>query len=127
MTDNRKKIRRQTSGYYIVYDRNTDEMIGRILDLSESGAMMITAKEMPVPCHRECRMHLPERIKGKPVIAFDLQSKWCRKNNRFDWYETGYEFVNITAETEEIIRALTADWKLKASHRPACDQKVAGK
>ena len=127
MTDNRKKIRRRTSGYYIVYDRNTDEMIGRILDLSETGAMMITAKEMPVPSHRQCRMHLPERIKGKPVIVFDLQSKWCRKNNRFDWYETGYEFVNVTSETEDIIRTLTADWKVKESQRVISSQNAAGK
>ena len=116
MSDGRQNVRKKTSDYYIVYNRVTDEMVGRVLDLSESGAMMITAKEMPVPVQLQCRMHLPDRINGKPVVVFDVESKWCRKNTRFDWYETGYQFVNISEEAQGIINKLTVDWKTKESN-----------
>ena len=115
MSEGRQQVRKKTSDYFIVYNRVTDEMVGRILDLSETGAMMITAKEMPVPNHLQCRMHLPDRINGKPIVVFDIESKWCRRNIRFDWYETGYQFVNISDEAQEIIRRLTVDWKTKES------------
>ena len=108
--ENRNNSRRRVNDYFIVYDRITDNLIGRLIDLSTGGAMMITEEPVEVPCISTCRMALPEKVHGHRQVEFDAEGKWCQRNDITGMYETGYQFINLTRQAEELIQIIMEKW-----------------
>jgi c-di-GMP-binding flagellar brake protein YcgR len=96
--------------YFIVYDRVTDNLIGRLIDLSVGGAMMITEEPVEIPCISSCRMALPKKVRGYRQVEFDIMSKWCQRNDSIGMYETGYQFINLTRHSKELIKIIVEKW-----------------
>jgi hypothetical protein len=113
MNDRRKKPRRITSDYYVLFDQTSDEVIGRVVDLSAGGAMLITDEPLESLQRCQCRMSLPDFIRGRRFITFELESKWCQFNRVSNWYEVGCEFVDMDHELEEFVNYLIQNWPPK--------------
>lgn len=118
MSERRKQVRKCTSDYFIVSDRETGARIGRVLDLTTDGAMMISETEVPVPTTFQCKMRMPRMIGRHRFLFFDAESKWCRQNQRLGWYETGYRLVNVPEDHLKIIEELTGDWVVREKSLP---------
>ena len=110
MNVDRRSIRKSTSDYYLVYEDSTDELIGRVVNLSLDGTMLIGDHEMVVPTRIDARLELNDPIDGRKQIRFQLESRWCKKNETCDWYETGYKFVEISDQDRNLIAKLTRGW-----------------
>ncbi len=121
MSDQRNQERRRTSDYFIVYDQETNELIGRVIDLTIDGAKMIS--EMPVPAPRvvQCKLVMPRMIGRYRNLYIQAECKWCKKNHRLGWHEAGYEFVDISEENYNIITELIGEWDSmpQYAHLPA--------
>jgi hypothetical protein len=52
------------------------------------------------------RMVLPEEIKGREQITFDAKSLWCTKSVNPEFYDIGFQLVNISQEAAKIIESL---------------------
>lgn len=90
----------------MVVDRLTDAQLGRIANLSLEGAMVASRKPVDTPAVFACKMDLPSRLHGFEKIEFDIQAKWCKRNDSTGVYETGYQFVNLTPECKRLIRVI---------------------
>lgn len=113
MGERRKLARKSTNDYFLVHNDETDELIGRVMDLNADGAMLISEEPIPVPRTFKCRMRLPQMIGRYRFVHFELESKWCNKNKRLGWFEAGFQMREISMETLAVIEELTGDWQLK--------------
>jgi len=115
MSEQRRFVRRQARGYFHAFDRNSNKMIGRIVDMSTRGVRIITEKPIEVPGTIPCKMDLPEEVLDGGQLNFDADSKWCRKNDRIDCYETGLQIHGVTEQDEDAIKLLLHLWMAEAS------------
>lgn len=106
MKDLRSNDRRWTSNYYVVFDRDTNEAIGRVLNFSEGGLLLMSAEMIEVPSVLRCRLALPEALDGRTDIVFDAESRWGRRNEKSDWFETGFRITEISDADMAIFRKL---------------------
>lgn len=118
MSDRRNQARRRTSDYFLVYNDETDELIGRVMDLTTEGAMMISETSVEVPQTFKCRLVLPRMIGRHKNLHFEAECKWSRKNHRLGWYESGYRFVDLSDTTRKILTELLKDWDIKPQLEP---------
>ena len=110
MKELRKKTRGYTNDYFLVFEIETGEILGRLMNLTPDGIMLISDNENELNKTIKSRMILPELVDGKKEIYFDLQARWCQKNKRADWYETGYEIINRTEKCLKILNILASQW-----------------
>lgn len=115
MGDQRKLARRRTSEYFIVYERETERIVGRLVNLTIAGAMVIGEDPVDVPSVIKCKLRLPQSVEGRQEIIFDAESRWCKKNNHTDWYETGYKFINVSDVDAKLITLVTREWLARES------------
>jgi c-di-GMP-binding flagellar brake protein YcgR len=113
MGDQRKLSRRRTSDYFVVYERETERIVGRLVNLTIAGAMIISEDPVEVPTVIKCRIKMPQPVEGRHEIVFDAESRWCKKNNHTDWYETGYKFTNVSDADTKLITMVTREWLAK--------------
>ncbi len=97
MKDLRRNDRRWTSDYYVLFDRESGEAIGRVLNFSENGLLIMSAEQIPIPHLLRCRMTLPRPVDGRSEVLFDAESRWGRHNEKSDWFETGLLIVAMPA------------------------------
>ena len=118
MGEQRKQVRKSTNDYFMVYDRETGRLIGRLLDLSIDGAMIISDVPTPEGALYQCKMHMPRMIGRRRYVFFDATRRWGRKNRRLGWYETGYQLSNVSKEDQDLINHLTDEWSTKSQPSP---------
>jgi hypothetical protein len=110
MNNTRSNERRYTNDYLIVFDSETDDPIGRILNLSETGLKMITDEKIEVGSPRKVSLKLPDYIEGCREITIDIECRWCEFNQRSDWYECGFSLEDLSDFNLNVIRSLLFEW-----------------
>lgn len=110
MEEQRKNIRRAPNDYFLVFDRENDRFIGRVLNMSLDGLMLVSMEPVEVPDEFKCRIALPEKIDDCNQIVFDAESKWSRKNGESNMYETGFKMTNVSKIDREIMKELLQKW-----------------
>lgn len=113
MIERRDQIRKSTGDYFIVYDCETNEKIGRIIDLSIEGAMLVSESMLPVPMTYKCMIEMPQMIGRHKELHFEAECKWCKQNNRLGWYESGFKIIGLSDTDREILDELTSEWTEK--------------
>ncbi len=110
MHERRDNDRKQLTDYFIVFDRATGRMVGRMIDLSLTGAMIISEDPIQTPTTFACRMDFPEEVQGYHQVTFDLESKWCERNDAIGMYETGHQFVGLIDENRQLVKIILEKW-----------------
>ncbi len=126
MYNRRNETRKSTSDYFLVYNTETEELIGRVMDMHLDGTMLISETPVPVPSTIKCRMVLPEMIGRHKYLHIEAESIWCRQNLRLGWFETGYKIVGLSETDREIINELIDEWTDKKSELTKTPPKPAG-
>jgi hypothetical protein len=104
----RRRMKRRNISYYLpVMDRNTEEVIGHIVDLSMVGFMMDS--KIPISSNAKFDLHLDfmEDIGGRASLDFTALSKWCHQDPIQPYlYNAGFEFFNIPTQDLEVIKSI---------------------
>lgn len=109
MRDRRAHERKRIYYHLSVFDRMMNQAIGRIVNMSISGVMMVSKEPVELPCIFSCRVKLPRKLNGLDQLEFDAQAKWCRFNSLTGLYETGYHLLNLTPDNEKLIFTILQD------------------
>ncbi|MEW5794798.1 MAG: PilZ domain-containing protein [Candidatus Zixiibacteriota bacterium] len=113
MSGERRKNERHSSRKYLkVHDHSTRELLGRLVNLSSDGAMLITPGPVKVSGTRRCAVQLVDQIMGRDEIIFDAECRWCRKNVKEDRWESGYR-LTVTGIDAVLISYLILGLKLR--------------
>jgi hypothetical protein len=110
MQEKRKYQRRHLIYYLRVFDRNTVNLIGHLVDITAEGVMVISENPIEVGKTFQMRMILPKEFFGKEQITFDAVSRWCDKDINPSFYDTGFQVNDLSEENSKIITQLIEDF-----------------
>jgi len=110
MNERRKAQRKETDQFFGVYDRETDEFIGRLVDMSTKGMKIHSVRPLEIDTVYEFRIDLPKSIAGQRHLCFDGKCVRCTESvNSKENFEAGFQITNIEFEELETIQYLLND------------------
>ena len=97
--------------YLRVFDQDTGSLLGHIVDISESGMMLIS--DQPLPVDQPFRLYLeaPRDTGPRQRIEFEAHSLWSKNDINPDFYDTGLRITRLTPYALRQLRLLIADFK----------------
>lgn len=108
MTERREVRRRHLVQHLEVYDRSTDRYLGRVVDISPKGILLISEQSLELAAPLALRLDLPETMFGRDHLDLDAVTVWRRKDASPGHYDVGIHFSKISGRDLEIIRQLIA-------------------
>lgn len=109
--DNRKSIRRYTCESFLLFNSDTNELIGRVLNLSPDGMLIAGDQEIAADATVPCRLDFAHWHELHRHLKFRATSRWCKRNLHLDWYESGWSILDLSDADRQIIEDMTRDWK----------------
>jgi hypothetical protein len=103
--NDRRKIKRP----YLMYYANiyaTQELLGRLVDLTTRGLMVICEAPVPVDKTMRLRLELSEDIDGRSHMEFNARSLWCRRDVDPQFHVAGFELLDLTPEDSALVERL---------------------
>lgn len=101
-----RAVRLKLQKFLPVFEQRTQESLGRMVDLSITGMMLIATRELPVGRIFEIEIRTPE---GHPVppVRLAAESVWCRNNpNNPRHFGIGFRFRAENAESLPLLERL---------------------
>ncbi len=110
MAEYRTKKRRHLLYYLTVIDGETEEPVGFLVDITTNGLMIMSDAPIETEKFFHLKILLQTELTEKEYLNFDAVSKRSVKGVNSDFYDTGFELIDLTREDfkeiEEIIEAL---------------------
>ena len=103
MKDTRTLKRRHLIYYLEVYDEDSGDLIGHLVDLTTSGLKIVGKKPFKVGKSYRMKMILPEGYFKENVVHFEGLTKWCGNDVNPDFYDAGIEVINLDKEVRKIV------------------------
>lgn len=106
--NNRSEDRRHLIYYLKVENRVTGELVGRVVDITKKGILLISKdafdSKSEIPVRIELGDELFEKMHGH--LELNIQCRWSKKDINPEYYVNGFEFLNQTKDQESVIRKL---------------------
>lgn len=106
MEDRRKLKRRHIIYYLRIFDQKTGQLIGHLVDITAEGIMVISENPLETDKDYALRITLPSEITGKKELNFNAHAIWCKKDINPDFYDTGYQLIDVEPEDVRAIEWL---------------------
>lgn len=107
----KRKLKRCHLIYYLrVFNKNTQELLGHLVDVHTEGMMLLSETPIETPANFQLQMILPEEILGTQTWNFEAQSKWCGLDANPQFYKTGFQFLYAFPHDIELIENLIEDY-----------------
>ncbi|MBN2008044.1 PilZ domain-containing protein [candidate division KSB1 bacterium] len=113
MEERRIAKRRNLIFYLQVFDNKTDELLGFAVDITHEGLMMLSNKAIVTEKMFQLRMTLPEQLSDKSQVTFAAQSIWCKQDVNTDYFDTGFQLIEVEPETLSVITQLITHFGFK--------------
>ena len=110
MSSDRIQKRRHLVYYLAVYDRETSQPLGRVIDITTKGLKLCA--EQPVETDRtyQLTMRLPGHAGTNEHVEFEARIIWCRPDINPDLYAVGLSLVGDDDERQQAIMRLIRDY-----------------
>jgi len=110
MHNSRKRPRRNTPHVVKAIDTATMQPLGRVVDVTADGLMIVTEKKMEVGESFSLRLNLPVMIQFRSEIDMEAIVRWTSKDANPKFLRVGFQFVSIDGEDglllEEVMHKL---------------------
>jgi len=107
----KRQIQRRHLIYYLrIWDKTENKMLGHLADVSTDGFMLVG--ETPIEVNKEYSllMRLPSVSGDMNPLEFKASTCWSSNDVNKLFYDTGFQFTDISAETVNRIRSLIAEY-----------------
>ena len=112
MPEKRKLKRRQLIYYLRVLDRDSEMLIGRLVDITTEGVMLLSESPLKLDKLFKFKMILPPHFKAQKIITFDAKCLWSKIDVNPDLYTSGFQFDRISPQDIYLIEELILDYEL---------------
>ena len=107
MEERRNTSRAKVAQLLSVFDRNHEEMLGNLVDISVQGLLLFSRKVIAVDTVWHLSIDLPVEVNGPGTIRFGAESLWCYKIGEPPNYWTGFQIIDLASdEREKIIQLI---------------------
>jgi c-di-GMP-binding flagellar brake protein YcgR len=103
MDERRKSPRRSLYRYLEVVDSKSKRLVGRLVNLTPEGMMLMSEKPIKEQGTRKLKVSLPESVLNLKTITVDTECRWCATSVNPDYYDAGFEFTKIPEQSAEAI------------------------
>ncbi len=94
----------------IVYDRESCEPLGAVVNMSKGGFMLSSEEACETDSAQRCFIVLPEIMHGVVHLEFGAVCKWCLHHEETGRYRSGHVFENLSDPDREIIENMLVSW-----------------
>ncbi len=113
MKDRRQYKRTELITYSRVYSQEKGDFLGYVCDLSPSGLMTINDRCVPSGEQVTLKIEVPPLpIPASEWLLILARAAWCQPDVDPDKVNIGWQFLSTTAEDQEIIAAILANYDL---------------
>ncbi len=98
MEDYRHRPRKNTPHVVKAYDAGSGSYIGRIVDITADGMMLVTKKLCTVGRVMQMRIILPVMVRHKTDVVLEARVVWSESDTNPSFCKTGLHFVNLPGE-----------------------------
>ena len=109
MLEKRKLKRRHLIYYLRVFDRNTDALVGHLVDIASEGILLISERSVETDQIFQLKMVLPAEILGKEQLHFDARCVRCQKDINPDFFNIGFQLQKVVRNHFLVIEQLIDD------------------
>ena len=81
--------------YLLVFDRETDDLVGHVVDITTGGMKLMGTKALRPDTIYHLRMLLPDDAGGSRPVNLDARCIWLTQNMFSDFWGTGFAFTGI--------------------------------
>ncbi len=96
--EQRKSQRKQTVFYLEVMDAEIDQPIGRLVDITTEGVMLIHEHPLAINRLYQLRILLPKPLGGASQVEFKAECRWCRQSVNEAFFDAGLRILEIAPE-----------------------------
>ena len=110
MTERRKLERHHVSSSLEVYDLDSGQLLGRVVDLHAEGLMLLS--EVPIELDRAwaLQVNLPMTLNGIREFTLDAESRWNRPSISGQQFWTGLQFTSLPDESRKCIESMVSSY-----------------
>ncbi len=108
--DNRREPRVQLLYYLKVYNKQTREIIGQVVDITSQGFNLLCRDYLPVGEVLPCVLELPGDEYRKTTINVDIECRWRKHDETPGFFSSGFQFKKISLEHRGWVRKLIAEY-----------------
>lgn len=106
IANKRKRRRRRAETFLGLYNRYSNEFVGRLVDMSSIGLKLKSSVECEKQSVFHLRMDLPFEINGSAEIIFNAKRVWQKKDDASNSVYTGFQIQDISKEDLERIKTV---------------------
>ncbi len=107
MKFDRRKLERRHLIYYLrVFDQETDQLLGHLVNVSPEGVMLISENPLETEKRFQLCMHFPDKIFGKEGLTIKAQSVWCKRDINPAFYDIGFKIEELAWDDATVLKEL---------------------
>ena len=110
MDERRKLHRRHILFYSRVFDRKTGVFLGYLGNMNLGGLMIISEEPLKTKEIYLLRIDLPDDIYHQAALNFEARSVWCKPDVDPSFFNTGFQFKEISEKDKDIISQIIEDY-----------------
>ncbi|MCP4293644.1 MAG: PilZ domain-containing protein [bacterium] len=92
----RNRPRKNTPHHVKVIDQVSGKVVGRVVDITADGLMLISKKALDPGNIFQLRIILPRMMDGKVDIPVEAEAVWSKQDKNPSYFQTGFRFVNLS-------------------------------
>jgi hypothetical protein len=118
MIEERRKHKREILFFYTrVFDANSNDLLGHLGDITNTGAMIIGALELPTGQEYTLRIELPIGEFEKDYMELKAISRWSEPDVDPHMFNTGFKFTKIDKADAAIINEIVEAHALRKGRK----------
>jgi hypothetical protein len=106
MQERRSFPRKYLMFYSRVFNLRTGELVGHIVEITPTGAMLISETPLETNVNYHLKMELPDELSSKQFLTFDAHSVWCNHDIIPAFYDIGFQLLNVPQSDIDLIQHL---------------------
>ena len=106
MKDKRKLKRQRPTVHIAVYDRATQQSVGRLVDLTTQGLRVIGKTYMMACNFYHLRLELPQEFAGSRHVSFEARCVWCNPDADAQECDSGFILEGLSSADIERLQLL---------------------
>jgi hypothetical protein len=116
MSIERKESRKKLMTFTPVYDVLHKTLLGYVGDLTLQGVMVIGEKSVEVGKHLTLGIEFSENLPEISAmrVAISARAAWCRPDESPQYFNIGFEFIEVSPENTKIIDAILERFQFRS-------------
>ena len=98
MEDYRHRPRKNTPHLVKVINQDTGKTVGRVVDITADGMMLVTKDKIRKGTLYNFRIILPVMVHHRSDVCLEAKSVWAKADTNSEYSKCGFKFINLAGE-----------------------------